>query len=144
MQEARTWVEANGLTDRVVFAGWVDGDEKLSALSRADIFVLPSHTEGLPNAMLEAMAAGLPVVASRVGGVPEIVHERVTGYLADPGDEGSMTESLARLIEHPDLRAEMGAAARRHVERHYSVDRLPEMLERLYRSVIAPQKENES
>ena len=68
-----------GLGDSVRFPGWIDGEEKRAWLARAALFVLPSHAEGLPMSLLEAMAAGLPIVASAVGGVPDVVHDGVNG-----------------------------------------------------------------
>lgn len=79
----------------------------------AQFALLASHTEGLPNAVLEAMAAGVPVVATRVGGVPELVEDGVTGLLVPPRDPPALAEALAHLAGDADLRVRMGAAARR-------------------------------
>lgn len=102
----------------------------------ADILVLTSDHEGMPNVVLEAMASGLPVVATRVGGVPEVVQDGLTGYLVSPHDEDSMVEALLRLIHQPSLRAEMGRSGRAYVEQYHSLQRLPLWLQGLYEVVL--------
>lgn len=84
--------------------------------AEAQFAVLASHTEGLPNALLEAMAAGLPVVATRVGGIPELVEDGVTGILVPPGDPSALATALALVANDPGLRTHMGIAARRRAE----------------------------
>lgn len=90
-------------------------------LADADIFVLSSLTEGLSNALLEAMATGKPVIATRVGGNPEVVVEGITGLLVPPGDRAAMSEAILRLAESSELRAAMGAAGRERVAVHFSL-----------------------
>jgi glycosyltransferase involved in cell wall biosynthesis len=89
---------------------------------RADIFVLPSLREGLPVALLEAMAAGLPVVASDLPGVREAVEHEQTGLLAPPGDATALAEAVSRLIADPELRARLSAAARQVVEDYFLIE----------------------
>ena len=95
--------------------GFVPHEELEELYDRAAVVVLPSHREGLPLCILEAMAHGRPVVATRVGGIPEIVQDGETGYLVEPGDPGSLRAALTRLLADAQLRAEMGAAARRRI-----------------------------
>jgi glycosyltransferase involved in cell wall biosynthesis len=99
---------------------------------QADILVLTSDFEGTPNVILEAMASGLPVVATSVGGVAEVVRHGETGYLADPEDKQSMTDALLRLIDSRQLRAELGSRARKYIEANHSIGRLPGLLEDIY------------
>ncbi len=90
------------------------GDPRLRALfAAADVFVLPTAGETMGFAIIEAMAAGLPVISTRVGAVPEVVDDGTTGILVPPGDVAALTGALKRLAEHPELRREMGAAGRR-------------------------------
>ena len=110
------------LEDFFQFHGWLDFPQKLDQLRKADIFVLPSHREGLPNALLEAMAAGLPVVATRVGGVPEILADPSVGILLDPHDCHSLGKSLVDLASKAELRASFGKQARKHVKTNYDID----------------------
>lgn len=103
----------------------------------ADIFLLTSDHEGTPNVVLEAMACGLPVVGTRVGGVPEIIEHGISGFLADTAREDVLIELLLELIERPDKRLEVGASARRRVEQSYSPQSLPCTLKRLYAAALA-------
>lgn len=107
----RDWVRTNGLDEHVQFAGWVEGDEKEELLRQADVFALPSHFEGLSNAMLEAMAAGLPVAVTRVGGLPDVVEDGRQGLLVEAGDVDALHQALRRLIADPGLRETLGRQA---------------------------------
>jgi glycosyltransferase involved in cell wall biosynthesis len=80
-----------------------------------DVFVMPSYWEGLPLSMVLAMGAGLPVVATRVAGIPEVVHDGSTGLLVPPGDSNALGDALARLVASAPMRASLGAAARAYV-----------------------------
>lgn len=94
-------------------------DDATGLMQAADFLVLPSRFEGLSNALLEAMAAGCPVIASRVGGTPELVEDGQTGLLFPAGDAGALAAALTRLAD-PALRARLADAARRHVTRHHT------------------------
>jgi glycosyltransferase involved in cell wall biosynthesis len=91
-------------------------------LKSADIFVLPSRWEGLPVALLEAMDSELPVVATQVEGVEEVVQQKVQGLLVPPEDARALSESLAVLIGDPELRRTMGRAGRQRVREAYTLD----------------------
>ena len=119
-----------GLSHLFEFHGWLNFPEKLEQLRKADVFVLPSHREGLPNALLEAMAAGLPVIATRVGGVPEVLDEDGIGILLDPHDTMALGEALAELASKADLRVSLGKRAREHVLAQYDVSHLLLALDR--------------
>jgi glycosyltransferase involved in cell wall biosynthesis len=113
-------IETLGLTGPVRLAG--ERRDVPELLAAADVFVLPSVSEGLPVSVLEAMAAGLPVVASRVGGVPEQVSDGQTGLLVEPGDPNALAAALARLIAEPSLRRRLGAAGRARAEQAFDLD----------------------
>jgi glycosyltransferase involved in cell wall biosynthesis len=104
------------------FAG--QRDDVPARLADADIFVLPSRSEALPNAVLEAMAAGLPVVASDVGGIPELISHDRTGLLVPPGDTAALAGALLRVMNETGLAPRLGEAARVAVETRYSFDRM--------------------
>jgi glycosyltransferase involved in cell wall biosynthesis len=95
--------------------GFVPHDELVRLQSRAAVVVLPSHQEGLPVCLLEAMACGRPVVASAVGGIPDVVEDGVTGLLVEPGDVDGLRAALQRLLADPQLRRRLGRAARARV-----------------------------
>jgi len=124
-----------GLGDHVTFAGLRHDVSEL--LAGVTVSVMPSLNEALPNAMLEAMAAGVPVVATRVGGTPEAIDGGVTGLLVPPGDAYALAESISRLLEDPRRGGAIGHAARRAVERRFSMDRMAESTERLYLELLA-------
>lgn len=134
--ELRTRATALGLGHRTEFLGWVSGDEKHRRLSQAAVFVLPSYNEGLPMAVLEAMAYGLPVISTPVGGIPEAITDGVEGFLVAPGDEAALADRLSRLLSDADLRHRMGAAARTKAQSKFSVAAAVTQLAALYAEVL--------
>jgi sugar transferase (PEP-CTERM/EpsH1 system associated) len=126
--------QALGLSEVVVFAGLrTDIPEILAGL---DLFALPSLWEGLPNVVLEAMAAGLPVAATAVGGTPEIVVDGVTGILVPPQDPEVLAQAITRLLGDPGLRHRMGQAGQERVAQRFTVERMVEQTERLYERLL--------
>jgi glycosyltransferase involved in cell wall biosynthesis len=102
-----------------------------------DALVLPSSNEGTPVSAIEALAAGRPVVATRVGGVPDVVADGEDGFLVDPGDTDGLADRLAQLAHDPVLRERMGEAGRQRVLPRYAVERLVDDVDRLYRSLLS-------
>jgi glycosyltransferase involved in cell wall biosynthesis len=102
-----------------------------------DAMILPSGNEGTPVSAIEALAAGRPVVATRVGGVPDVVRDGEDGFLVDTGDVDTLADRLAQLAEDPELRQAMGESGRSRVLTRYSVERLIDDVDRLYRSLLA-------
>lgn len=101
------------VNDRITFAGQVEPEQIIEVLLNADIFVLASHSEGRPNVVLEAMATGLPVVATDIEGTRELVQHQHSGLLFTDGNQEELVDSLRRLTRDPDLRSRLGSAARR-------------------------------
>jgi glycosyltransferase involved in cell wall biosynthesis len=124
-----------GLESVVRLAGERNDVEEL--LAAADLFVLSSRSEGLPLSILEAMAAGLPVVASSVGGVPELVVEGETGLLVPPGDPHALAAAIERLLDDSALRRRLGAAGRTRVSEHFDLASARRAHLDLYRTVLA-------
>ena len=123
-----------GISENVVFLGHrEDTDALLQAL---DIFALPSLSEGIPMALLEAMAASRAVVASRVGGIPEIIEDGFEGFLVEPMDVNGLAERCLRLIESPDMAQKMGQMARARVERDFSAENMAHRVALLYKELI--------
>lgn len=112
-------------------------DEVIGALQGSDILLAPSLAEALPVSLMEAHAVGLPVLATEVGSVDQIVQQGVSGYLVPPGDVEALCRRLRELIEQPEKRAEMGRRGRRHVEQHFDIDRLNDRLVTLYTELLA-------
>lgn len=105
-------------------------------LAALDVFVLSSVTESFPNAILEAMVMGRPVVATRVGGIPELVEDGKTGFLVLPGDASAMAQRIQQLLLDPALRRSMGDAGRLRAQRDFSPQRVKEALESLYDELL--------
>jgi glycosyltransferase involved in cell wall biosynthesis len=129
-----------GVADSVRITGWVEGDAKQALLRRAWVLALPSHAEALPMAVLEALAAGIPVVATRVGGIPAAVEEGRNGLLVPPRDRGALAGALIRVLSDAQLRKGMGAAARERAMAEFSADVAVPSLEAIWRD-IAPHQE---
>ncbi len=120
-----------GIGERVHLLGF--RSDVADILAAADIFVLPSLSEGLPLALVEAMSFGLPSVASRVGGVPEVVTDDVDGLLVPPSDPASLATAIRLLLEDPARRSRLGDAARTRAIRDFAIGTMADRYERLYR-----------
>jgi glycosyltransferase involved in cell wall biosynthesis len=121
-----------GIADRLELPGWLGPAERARELQRAQVFCLPSHAEGLPMALLEAMAAGKAVVASDVGAIPEAVQDGDNGLLTPARDSRLLAAALERLLDDAPLRARLGQRARATVEQHYSLDAVGARLGEIY------------
>ena len=110
---------AYGLAQRVTFTGYRSQDEVAAHLDEADLFILPSFAEGVPVVLMEAMASSVPVIATRVGGVAELVEDGVSGLLVAPSDVEGLAAAIVRLAADPALRRRMGAAGRAKVEAEF-------------------------
>jgi glycosyltransferase involved in cell wall biosynthesis len=128
--------ERLGVRDDIDFLGWVSGDAKDRELRRADIFVLPSYSEGMPVSVLEAMAYGVAVITTPVGGVPDMMEPDVHGLWVQPGDIQGMCDRLVQLAESPPLRAKLAEAARRRVVQDSSVEAVIEALLKIYARLL--------
>jgi glycosyltransferase involved in cell wall biosynthesis len=123
------------LGDGVRFLG--QREDRTTLLAACDAFVLPSRSEGLGVAALEAMAAGRSVVASRVGGLGEVVVDQVSGLLVEPGDDEGLAAAILRLRRDPELRRGLGVAAHERIRERHLAERMVASYERLYREVLA-------
>ena len=131
------------LGDTVTFAGKVPNDRVPEYMAAADIFALASLSEGFPLVVAEAMAAGLPIVASRVGSLPEIVEEGENGFLVEPAEPQEIADRILMLLADRDLRRKIGEA-NRWKAKSYSWHHVAEQLDALYRSMISGEDDNEA
>ncbi len=134
-QECEALLGAADLRQHADFRG--DSAQVADDLRDMDIFVLPSLAEGISNTILEAMASGLPVIASAVGGNPELVMDGRTGALIESGDVTRLTTTLARYVDNPDMRREHGLAARAAVTERFSLARMIATYDQIYRELAA-------
>jgi glycosyltransferase involved in cell wall biosynthesis len=112
-----------GLSDRVRFLGYQSQPQVRELLKRADGFIMSSFAEGVPVVLMEAMAAGVPVVATRIAGIPELVCDNESGLLVSPGDVDALTNAIRRLLGDPDLRSRFATAGREMIEREFDIRR---------------------
>lgn len=133
--ELQSCIHRNKLHHAVTLAGYRDDLDEL--LPNADVAVLPSYTEGLPNAVLEACAAGVPVVATAVGGTPEVLADGDGGFLVPPGDAAALADRINALLRDGALRRTMGAAGRARVEAEFTFDAQARQYRDLFAELVA-------
>ncbi len=132
-EKARTM----GLQECVTFAGYQSQAEVAQALSKTDIFVLPSFAEGVPVVLMEALASSVPVITSRIAGIPELVEDQVNGLLIPPGDPGALADAIQELASNADVREQYGQAGRAKVQEQYNIEHETKWLAHLLTSYLA-------
>lgn len=129
------YAERLGIADAVKFTGWVGPSGKRALLEHAAVFALPSYKEGLPVGLIEAMGAGVPVIATPVGGIPEVVVDGASGYIVGAGDTRNLTRALSRLLVDRAQARRMGEAARQTAHARFSPETALAPLEGLYEAL---------
>lgn len=135
VEKNKALAEELGIANHCEFHGWVSGAEREELFARAAVYCLPSKNEGLPMSILEAMARGIPTVATPVGGVPQVIEDGVSGFLVDVDDVDALSDRLNILLDEPGLRENVGAASRNTVTRLFNVGGSIKQLLALYRSL---------
>jgi glycosyltransferase involved in cell wall biosynthesis len=126
-EELDTMVRARGLASRISFHGARPQDELVRAYARASLFVLApvvvadGDRDGIPNVLVEAMASGVPVVSTRMSGIPELIEDGASGLLVEPGDAAGLAEAIKRLLINPQLASRLAAAGRLTVQRDFDL-----------------------
>lgn len=128
------------LNDRVISTGRLDTEQARNVYRQNDALILPSRLEGFPNVVLEGMEAGIPVIATRVGAIPEIIRDGRDGYIVDVKDVNAMAERIADLRDNPDKRSSMGQSARERIIEHFSAEKVAKMWVDLYRCAASGAK----
>jgi glycosyltransferase involved in cell wall biosynthesis len=136
LERARAHADELGLGDSVSILGWVDSSEREKILRNAALFVLPSYAEGLPMSLLEAMAAGLPVVTTNVGGIPDLVTNDMEGIVVEPGDVEALGEAIKGILLDSELGDRLGKVARERISSQFSIDHAIKQLEMLYSEMV--------
>ena len=136
-KDARVFIDHSNLAHRVRFAGWVHGEALERLMAESDVLVLPSWAEGLPNAMIEAMAAGLAVVVSAVGNVPDVVTNNVEALLVAPRQAEQLQQAIQRLLDDRNMRQQLACRGHAFVRQRYSVEPAIERLSSVIEAAIA-------
>jgi glycosyltransferase involved in cell wall biosynthesis len=134
-QELRERVASKGLAGAVQLPGWISGDDRNTFFGQAAVFCLPSRADTFAMANLDAMAAGLPVVSTFHGGIPEVVQDGVNGLLVPTGDIGELAKKLIVLLKNPPLRVSLGQAGARIARERFSTERMIAELLALYKEL---------
>lgn len=125
-----------GLTHSIHCLGWIAGQAKIQLLTQTDIYCLPSYNEGFPMGVLEAMSAGIPVVASRAGGIPDAITHSEQGYLIDAGDVAGLAQALGDLIVHRSENQRLALAAQQKFVENFSLQAVIPRLQNLYDELL--------
>lgn len=123
-----------------IFPGWVKKEEKEKLLKTANLFLLPSYTEAMPMSILEAMGYGLPIIASNVGGIPQLVEDGKNGFMVKPGDIDGFATAILNIIKNDDLNYEMGKSSLEKADEKYSLEGHIEKIKVLYEAVLRRDK----
>jgi glycosyltransferase involved in cell wall biosynthesis len=127
---------------KIVFLGYISDSNTLSSLYRNSLlFVLPSLYEAMPMVLLEAMSHGVPVVASRVGGIPEFIHDDINGYLVEPKDYHELGNKIRLLVENEFLREKIGAVNMDYVKENYSLEKMTQKTIQVYKCLLSEKEE---
>lgn len=138
LEKVRAEIAKRGLVDHVELVGWIKGEAKSELLANSTVFVLPSFDEGVPMSILEAMASGIPIVSTPVGGIPEVVGNGSEGILVAPGDVSALSTAICRLLADPVLCSRMGQNGLARFRKDFSIETVLDKLERIYRSYGVP------
>ena len=123
----------------ISYEGWISGEHKIRLLNQANAYILPSYNEGLPISILEAMSYQLPIISTKVGGIPEIVKDGVNGYLIEPGNKQQLKSAIDKLIFDKSIRVSMGLTSAQMVS-GYLPEYVMNQLSEMYHYILANEK----
>ncbi len=138
--EVKSKWESMKLSDKIDFLGWIDDADLPNLYSSCDILVLPSYNEGLPYVIIEALSSGLPIVATNVGGIAEVVTNGENGFIIEPGDLQALTSTLSILVSDSPLRAKMSQNNSIKAAAKYSVDEVINSIEKIFQTLYSKSK----
>ena len=134
-KEISEFISSHGVSDIAIFEGWVNGDKKTELLKWADVFVLPSYNEGLPISILEALAYGMPIISTPVGGIPEVVKNGVNGLMVEPGADSQIWDAIRFYIDNPGNIRKDGLNSSKIVE-PYTPESVMRHLTKIYHQLL--------
>lgn len=136
VEKVKRIIKENKLDQIVFYIGWVDGEKKIEILNKSHVYILPSYVEALPISILEAMSYHLPIISTRVGAIPDIVHNNENGFLVNPGDKDALKNAISEMISAtPEKRENMGQQSFNLVQPYLSIY-VSKNLEELYMSLL--------
>jgi glycosyltransferase involved in cell wall biosynthesis len=133
-------ISEKNLSKVVNYLGWISGDKKNEIFQKSNVYLLPSKNEGLPVSILEAMSFGLPVISTRVGGIPEMIEENKSGFIIEPGDLNALEEKMMYFIENKDKINQMGNISKTIVDNKFSNEIIEKQLTKLYCELLNTSK----
>ena len=136
IEKLQAIIEEKGVSQYFSFPGWVKNEKKEKLLQEADLFILPSYTEGMPMSILEAMGYGLPIVATNVGGIPQLVENGKNGYMVEPGNIDDFAKVILELIGNDELIYCMGKESIEKAYEKYSLEKHLEKVCKLYEKAM--------
>ncbi len=136
IEEFKKLVIDNNLQDKIIIKGWISGEEKIEVFKNSNALILPSYNEGLPISILEAMAYGMPVISTPVGGIPEAVENGFNGFLIQPGDFKALAERIDILASDEQLRENMGKESYRIAKEKFDIKVITKQLEEIYDNLL--------
>jgi glycosyltransferase involved in cell wall biosynthesis len=140
IEQLHAEIGAAGLDRLIHILPAVTGEEKIGLFRSADIFVYPSHHEGMPMAVIEAMACGLPIIATQVGGLPDLVDPGVNGLLVPAGEPDQLAIAIEQLVNHPQMRDSMEKESLRLAQEDFDIERLVVRLMAIYQALLLPRQ----
>lgn len=135
IENCRRIVQESGMEKNVHILGWIDGMKKEELLKTSDIFLLPSYNEGMPMALLEAMAWGCAVISTDVGGIPQVIEQGINGLLICPGDTEALKNKILELLSDTKTQANLGVAARKTIKESFDIKRNLKKLIEIYQKL---------
>ena len=135
IEKVQQYIRDNKLDNVAEYIGWISGEEKTKLLNEVDVFVLPSYNEGLPISILEAMSYNLPIISTKVGGIPEILKNEYNGYLINPGDLIALENAISALINNPSKRKLQGKRSG-EIVKSFLPEQVIRQLDYLYKELL--------
>jgi glycosyltransferase involved in cell wall biosynthesis len=130
-------IDKHNVKNKTIKHGWIDAETKDRILRKTSVFILPSYHEGLPMVLLEAMAYGIPVISTTVGGIPELVNNGIDGLLLEPGDIKGLSDAIVTLFEDKELRTRMSQSVYYKIKQEYTMQVTFEKLHKIYTNILS-------